>query len=279
MEISSRIPVIRVAEDQAFEFEDLVASEMAITLLVNGVSIVSLLCSPSDLEALAVGFLLSEGLLTAREDLRQVKIDEKATTIEITLASLPENWQEAFHSKTLTSGCGKGITFTSTSALRRLAPVRSRLVVDPADILRLLKDFRTISTQFRQTGGVHSAALATKEKILFFTEDIGRHNAVDKLIGRAFLDSLPLADKIILSSGRISGEIMTKVIRNRIPILVSRTAPTCMSVTEAEDFGITLIGFARNRRMNIYSHPQRLLLPEEYTVKQSADQDRFFDHE
>ncbi len=109
-----------------------------------------------------------------------------------------------------------------------------------------------------QTGGVHSAALADRQKIHLFAEDIGRHNAVDKLIGKAFLAGIPVEDKILLSSGRISGEIMTKVIRNRIPIMISRTAPTCMSITYAEDHGITLIGFARGNRMNIYTHPQRV---------------------
>lgn len=271
MEISSRIPVIRLSEKRVYEFEDLVASENTLTLVVNGLSVVSLLCSPADLEALAVGFLLSEGLLSDRKALLAINVDDKAATIEVTLDQLPENWQEAFHGKTLTSGCGKGITFTSTPALKTMEPIRSRLAVHPGAILDLLKQFRSISTHFQQTGGVHSAALATEKQILLFTEDIGRHNAVDKLIGRAFLNEVPLTDKILLSSGRISGEIMSKVIRNRIPILVSRTAPTCMSVVEAEDFGITLIGFARNRRMNIYSHPQRLLLPLEMSAPEGAD--------
>lgn len=274
MEISSRVPLIKVSGEEVYEFEDLVASEKAVTLLVNGVSIVSLLCSPADLEALAVGFLLSEGLLANRKELLAIKADEAAATVEVTLGHLPENWEEAFHSKTLTSGCGKGITFTSTTALKTVEPVRSRLLVPPDAILGLLKKFRSISTHFKQTGGVHSAALASEREILFFTEDIGRHNAVDKLIGRAFLAAIPLAEKILLSSGRISGEIMTKVIRNRIPILVSRTAPTCMAITEAEDFGITLIGFARHRRMNIYSHPQRLLLPGKMSTPDRTKQNQ-----
>lgn len=279
MEMSSRILVLRVTGDGTHEFEDMVASEKAVSLLVNGISIVSLLCSPADLDAMAVGFLLSEGLLQERKQLLHIKTAEAAARVEVTLGHLPKNWQEAFHSKTMTSGCGRGITFTSTAALKTVEPVRSRLQVHPDAILDLLKKFRSISTQFLETGGVHSAALATTEKeILFFTEDIGRHNAVDKLIGRAFLDEIPLADKILLSSGRVSGEIMTKVIRNRIPILVSRTAPTCMSVTAAEDFGVTLIGFARNRRMNVYSHPQRLLLPgEESRRKEGTDQDQPID--
>jgi FdhD protein len=259
MSFSSSIPIIKVVEGKAFEQEDKVASEKAVSLLVNGTYLVSLLCSPADLEAMATGFLLSEGLLTDRKHLSEITVNEAESTIEIRLSGLPDNWQEVFHSKTLTSGCGKGITFSSPASLRTISPVRSSLQVAPQAILELMQQFRTASLQFQQTGGVHSAALADKERILLFAEDIGRHNAVDKIIGKAFLALLEVSDKILLSSGRISGEIMTKIIRGRVPILVSRAAPTCMAVTQAEDFGITLVGFARNRRMNIYTHPQRIL--------------------
>jgi len=265
METASRIQVIRVAEGTAYEFEDLVAGEQALTLFVNDTYIVSLLCSPIDLEAMAVGFLLSEGLLENRQDLLSITVDEKASSVHVRLDNLADDWQLAFHSKTLTSGCGKGITFTSSEALKSLDPVRSSLRVRPETIIDLLRAFRTSSKQYLQTGGVHSAALASEGKILLFTEDIGRHNAVDKLIGKAFLASQPLEDKILFTSGRISGEIMTKVVRGRLPILVSRTAPTCMAVAVAEDFGITLIGFARNKRMNIYTHPQRIVIPDRYS--------------
>jgi FdhD protein len=143
-----------------------------------------------------------------------------------------------------------------------MRPNKSMTRVSSEEIQALLKKFRSISELFMQTGGVHSAALADQERIHLFAEDIGRHNAVDKIIGKAFLAGIPVADKILLSSGRISGEIMTKVIRNRIPIMISRTAPTCMSITYAEDHGITLIGFARGNRMNIYTHPQRVVFGE-----------------
>ena len=94
--------------------------------------------------------------------------------------------------------------------------------------------------------------------ILFFSEDIGRHNAVDKLIGKAFLESVPVENKILLTSGRVTSEIITKAGRNRFPILISRAAPSCMSISYAEDMRITLIGFARGDRMNIYTWPNRI---------------------
>ncbi|MEW6428805.1 MAG: formate dehydrogenase accessory sulfurtransferase FdhD [Thermodesulfobacteriota bacterium] len=254
MEASYPMPVIRIADGGEEELLDPVAAEIAFTLRVNGQVLVSLLCSPIELDAMAVGFLLSEGILSRRGDLLAVEVDEQTFTVSVTLADLPADWQDRFHRRTITSGCGHGVTFTDAAALADLGrrpPLRLRTCL----LFDLLRDFRRRSTLFLETGGVHSAALADRERLLLFSEDIGRHNAVDKLLGKAFLAGIDLTDKLLLSSGRISGEIMTKVIRNRIPVLVSRAAPTCMSITRAEDHGVTLIGFARNNRMNIYSRP------------------------
>ena len=250
--------IIRLKGDQVEETTDQVASEIGFSLRVNDRQVVTLLCSPSELEAMAIGFLLSEGLLKERSALMDIQMNEKKFTVDVTLKGLPENIDDAFHKKTITSGCGRGITFTNASDLKSLPANRTDMVVTNEEIMQLMKKFRSISRLFLETGGVHSAALADREKIHLFSEDIGRHNAVDKLIGKAFLQGTPVSDKILLSSGRISGEIMTKVIRNRIPVLISRTAPTCMSITYAEDHGVTLVGFARGDRMNIYTHPQRI---------------------
>lgn len=252
--------IIRLKGDRIEETTDKVATEIGFSLTVNDKQVVTLLCTPSELDCMAIGFLLSEGLLKERDELLNFQVDEKDFTVSVTLKGLPENIDTAFHKKTITSGCGRGITFTDATDLKRLAPNRTGLTVTKGEIEDLMKKFRSVSKLFLETGGVHSAALADNEQIYLFSEDIGRHNAVDKLIGKAFLANLPVEDKILLSSGRISGEIMTKVIRNRIPIIISRTAPTCMSITYAEDHGVTLVGFARGNRMNIYTHPQRILL-------------------
>ncbi len=250
--------IIRVKGDDIQDVTDQVASEIGFSLNVNEKQVVTLLCTPSELDAMAVGFLLSEGILKNRESLLDVQVDEKTYTVSVTLKDLPDNIDAIFNKKTITSGCGQGITYTDAESLKSLPPNRSMLQVSPEKIRGILREFRTISDLFTKTGGVHSAALVDKETIILFSEDIGRHNAVDKLLGKAFLAGIRTDDKILLSSGRISGEIMTKVIRNRIPILISRTAPTCMSITYAEDHGVTLIGFARGNRMNVYTHPQRI---------------------
>jgi FdhD protein len=260
MKSSHEILIIRIQGESIGESTDQVAAEIGFTLNANNKQIVTLLCTPAELDAMAIGFLLSEGILKNRESLLDVQVDEKTFTVSVTLANLPDDIDKTFHQKTVTSGCGHGITFTDVAGLKDLAPNKSLISISAEEIQNLLKEFRSTSQLFMKTGGVHSAALAARKGIHLFAEDIGRHNAVDKLIGKAFLHGIPVEDKILLSSGRISGEIMTKVIRSRIPIIISRTAPTCMSITYAEDHGITLIGFARGNRMNIYTHPQRIIL-------------------
>lgn len=262
MKSSHETLIIRKKGESIDETTDRVAAEIGFTLNVNNKQVVTLLCTPAELDAMALGFLLSEGILKDRDSLLNVEVDENTYTVSVTLANLPEDIDATFHKKTITSGCGRGITFTDAANLKNMRPNKSITRVNSEEIQALLKKFRSISELFMQTGGVHSAALADQERIYLFAEDIGRHNAVDKIIGKAFLAGIPVTDKILLSSGRISGEIMTKVIRNRIPIIISRTAPTCMSITYAEDHGITLIGFARGNRMNIYTHPQRVVFGE-----------------
>lgn len=259
MKSSHETLIIRIRGGLFEETTDQVASEIGFTLNVNNKQVVTLLCTPEELDAMAVGFLLSEGILKDSKSLLDVQVDEKTFTVSATLADIPDDIDATFHKKTITSGCGRGITFTDVSNLKNIEPNRSFLRISAEEIQTLLKEFRSISELFMKTGGVHSAALADGQGIHLFAEDIGRHNAVDKLIGKAFLAGIPVEDKILISSGRISGEISTKVIRNRIPVIISRTAPTCMAITYAEDHGITLIGFARANRMNIYTHPQRII--------------------
>jgi FdhD protein len=250
--------ILKVSGNDVEGVVDSVASELPIRLIVNDQSLVTLLCTPSELEELAVGFLLSEGLLSKKESIKKLEIIEKELAIRIELSDVPDDFSSMFEKKTISSGCGKGITFTSyrTSADKRIEVKGHILTLE--NIKTLLSTFRTISKLYLDTGGVHSAGLSDGREILFFSEDIGRHNAVDKLIGKAFLQSVPVENKILITSGRVTSEIMTKAGRNRFPVLISRAAPSCMAVSYAEDMGITLVGFARGDRMNIYTWPNRI---------------------
>lgn len=262
MNATNDVLIVRVKDGQEEDLIDQVASETAFTLFVNNQILVSLLCSPNELDTMAIGFLLSEGIVRKREELISVDVDEESSSVHVKLKNLPDNWESLFHKKTITSGCGQGVTFSDARHLRPIPRLPRPFRLSSEDMRTLLGNFRNISDLYVKTGGVHSAAFTDGKELLLFSEDIGRHNAVDKLIGKAFLTGMRMDDKMLLSSGRISGEIMTKVIRNHIPVLISRTAPTCMSVTHAENNGVTLIGFARGTRMNIYSHPQNIVIDQ-----------------
>ena len=260
METKREALILKVTESGVDGAIDVVASELPVQLVVNNEQLVTLLCTPAELEALAVGFLLSEGILSQTTSIKKIAIDENGPTVRIELDPLPRDFASLFEKRTISSGCGKGITFTNyrTSGETRIPVSGTALRLD--DIRRLLKTFRTISSLYLETGGVHSAALSDGKDILFFSEDIGRHNAVDKLIGKAYLQSVPVKNKILITSGRVTSEIVTKAGRNRFPLVISRAAPSCMAISYAEDMGITLIGFARGERMNIYTWPNRIAL-------------------
>lgn len=128
----------------------------------------------------------------------------------------------------------------------------------PAHLLEIINQLDASSYTFQRTGGVHSAGLADNQKLLFRFEDIGRHNAVDKVIGQAFLEQIDLRDKCLLLSGRIAGEILLKTACNGIPVILSRSAPTLLAVETAERLGLTVVGFARGQKFNLYCHGERI---------------------
>jgi len=252
--------ILRVVGDKVEGLIDEVASELPVRLVLNDEPLVTLLCTPAELEELTVGFLLSEGLLRDKASIKKLEVDEQEAVVRIELSDLPADFSTLFEKRTISSGCGKGVTFTNyrMEADGRIEAKDRLMSLD--DIKSLLRAFRNISALYLETGGVHSAALSDGKELLFFSEDIGRHNAVDKLIGKAFLRDISIENKILLTSGRVTSEIVTKAGRNRFPILISRAAPSCMAISYAEDMGITLVGFARGDRMNIYTWPNRIAL-------------------
>ena len=258
METKRDALILKISGPNVEGVVDEVASELPVRLVLNDRQLVTLLCTPSELEELAVGFLLSEGLLHERSAIRKLEFIESDAAVRIELTDLPADWDALFEKRTISSGCGKGITFTSYRMETDGRIEVAGQIVSLTGIRNLLNDFRNISKLYLATGGVHSAALSDGKDLLFFSEDIGRHNAVDKLIGKAFLQSVPVKDKVLLTSGRVTSEIVTKAGRNRFPVLISRAAPSCMAINYAEDMGITLVGFARGDRMNIYTWPNRI---------------------
>lgn len=252
------LDILRIKGGYGAEEIDQVVVEMPLTIFINGREFVTLLCSPILLDCLAIGFLRSEGLLSSADDLQEIRLEEDKGFVHIWTAGDLDLEEKLYGKRTITSGCGKGTVFFNVLDSLQGRPVTSTLRINDETALKLMKEMQDNSALFKATGGVHSAALADSERMLFYSEDIGRHNAVDKIVGRCLLERIPLENKILLTSGRLSSEIVIKGAKIGFPIIVSRSAPTTLSVELAEELGITLVGFARGRRLNIYTHPHRI---------------------
>lgn len=255
-ENTTKLDVCRVSETTPELISDEVAREAALTIFFNDTELVTMLCSPAEQSYLAAGFLAAEGLIECGADITSLVIDETRGIARVTAAGGGEAGR--IWKRFISSGCGRGATFYSAADVTS-QPVVSSMRLHPGQIYRLMKDFQDRSEVFKSTGGVHAAALAAPGGIELFSEDIGRHNAVDKVIGRCLLEVIETKDRMLLVSGRISSEILLKTARRGIPFLISRSAPTDSGVKLAEKLGITLIGFVRGHRMNIYAHPERIV--------------------
>lgn len=241
MDITGNIDITRIdrrAEVIKVDTVDEVIVEYTYKLCINGSEQITLLCSPEHLDYLAIGHLASNERISSIEDIKSMHIDEKCGVASISLDAGSLN-SRSEHDE----------------ALR----IESDLRVETADILESMRCLNDLSIAFKKTGGAHGCALFDSNGIAAFYADVGRHNAVDKIIGYALSNNIPLEDKVILTTCRISSEILSKAASRRIPVIVSCSAPTDLAVKAAREIGMTLIGFARGDRMNIYSMPERVI--------------------
>jgi FdhD protein len=251
--------ITRLDNDRREVVGDQVVIEAPLTIYLNGSELVTLLCTPEKIDCLALGFLRSEGFVTALNDLQALRARPEEGLVEVELKDQKGLEEKLFGKRTITSGCGKGTIFYNVLDSLRSAPLTGTLKISAARVWELNSELQKKALLFKATGGVHSAALADSEKLIYFHEDIGRHNAVDKIIGECLLKGTDTGDKALFTSGRLSSEILLKAAKLKIQLIVSRSAPTTLSVDLAEALNITLVGFVRGRRMNIYSHPWRIL--------------------
>lgn len=252
------VPIVRIykkGKGKPKSMKDTVVAEHALTIRLDKEELVTLLCSPEKLECLAVGFLFSEGLIKGKEDLKEIVLDENQGIIEIATAEPGKTAEHRAYKRLISSSGGRGISPPSLDHNK----VESKRTITPAEIFSLIDEFVHRSEVFEATGGVHSAALCDTQHILVFSEDIGRHNAIDKVFGECVLKGIPTDDHIVVTSGRVSSEIVNKVVKRHIPIIISKSAPTNRGVELASDLGITLVGFVREGRMNLYTHTGRVV--------------------
>src|SRR2546428_9167929 len=244
---------IRIHGSRADEITGEVVREQPLTIYVNGEKFLTLLCSPLDLEALVVGYLWMEKVIGGLDDVRHVEVSPVDGRAEVTLAgpvALPTE-------RILTSGCGGGITFRID---HRLFPrLHSALRVAPAALALGMKELFAAAVHYRASRGIHGAALSDGQRLLVVAEDVGRHNAVDKVKGEALMRGIPTEDRVLLSTGRVSSEMLLKAARMGVPLVASRTSPTEMAVALAEQLNITVCGYVRGDSLNLYAGSALLL--------------------
>jgi FdhD protein len=251
-------PVLRVTEEGTSNIEKMTAREFPLTITLDNQELVTLLCSPTNLKYLAIGFLFSEGLLKDKEEIKKIIVDDGKGVVWVETKGDKGVDSELLFKRFITSGCGRGASFYSTADVQNQAKIESQIKISPEEVFALAKDFQGRSPLYRATHGVHSAALCDTKSILLFSEDIGRHNAIDKIFGECILNDVPTNDRIIITSGRISSEMLLKVTKRSIPIIISIAAPTNLGVRLAADLGVTLIGSVRGKRMNVYTNDWRI---------------------
>ncbi len=227
-----------------------VPSEMELAIYINQQELVTILCTPSKLNYLVLGFLYSEGVISGIGDVDILRVCEEESVADVRLSNsefkLPTQ-------RRITSGCGGGAAFKTQGQ-----KVDSGLVVTPTEVLLLMKQLQEQMDLYRLSGGVHTSALSDTKNLLVVAEDIGRHNTLDKIQGECLMRGLSTRDLLLLTTGRISSEMLLKAAKVQVPVVVSRHSPTGSAVSLAHDLGIALVGRARGGRLAVYSHPERL---------------------
>ena len=224
--------------------------EMDLKLYVNGKELVTILCTPVKLNCLVLGFLYAEEVISGTDDVATMRVCEEESLADVKLVN-QDYIMPAL--RTLTSGCGGGISFKATEM-----KVESNLTVAPAQVFSLMKLFQEKMELYQLSGGIHASALFDSGKLTVLAEDIGRHNTLDKIAGECLLRKVSSRDGVLLSTGRVSSEMLLKVAKMQVPIVVSRTSPTERAILLARELGVALVGYARGSRLSVYSHPERL---------------------
>jgi FdhD protein len=244
------------------ELSDTMAVEFPLTIKLNGEEFATMVCTPSDMEDLVIGFLASEAVIRSAGEIESLTVDPDKGFAYVELRNkLPMN-RDTYSKRFIGSCCGKSRQFYFHNDVKTAKTIQTQsgVQVRAEQCIRLMRKLQDASPHFRQTGGVHNAALCTVDDLLLSRTDIGRHNALDKIFGHMLRNNISSRDKIIVFSGRISSEVLLKTAKIGASILLSKSAPTDLALSLAEELGITAAGFVRNGQMNIYTHPHRIVL-------------------
>ncbi|WP_342508940.1 formate dehydrogenase accessory sulfurtransferase FdhD [Sporosarcina sp. FSL K6-2383] len=261
MELEKGRTIVQYTQGQSANKEVRVVTEHPVTIHINGRELATIVCSPEYIVDMVVGFLASEGVIPRYQDIRSIRVQEEAGIVHIETDKQYPFYEKLMNKRYITSCCGmsrQGFVFAN-DALTAKKMTETRVTLTPDDCLFLMEQMDQSAEMFRQTGGVHNAALCDSTGIVLARMDIGRHNALDKIYGYCLKHQIPVGDKVIVFSGRISSEILLKVAKIGCEIVLSKSAPTELALTLAEELGITTVGFIRQQSFNVYTHPERII--------------------
>ncbi|RXI96737.1 formate dehydrogenase accessory sulfurtransferase FdhD [Anaerobacillus alkaliphilus] len=242
------------------EVDDVIAIEYPLTIVVDGEEFATMVCTPDHLDELVIGFLASEGVIRLIEDIEALSIDEDRGFAYVELVQ-KQTFSKDFYSKRFIGACcGKSRQFYLHNDVKTAKTFMKNIEVSVSHCFALMKKMQEESTDFQLTGGLHNGSLCTNNQILLSRSDIGRHNVLDKIHGYCLKNKVSITDKMIAFSGRISSEVLLKVSKIGVGIILSKSAPTTLAINLANDLGITAIGFVRGQSLNVYSHPERIVL-------------------
>lgn len=248
-EMFKNIKAVRV-DKEAHEIDEKISNDEEIKIIVNKTVIGNFSMSPTYLKEFTIGYLLGEGLISSIDDIKDINIDNRTVEVTTDLADF-----DLRRELVMSSDCFGGMR----GKMDLTKKVESDLKVTKEEILDASKKLRENSKIWSETGGTHIAALINKDNIITI-EDVSRHVAIDKVVGAAKLQGIDLSNSFMFSSGRMPGDMIIKIARVGIPIIASKSAPTSSGYMVGEEAQVTIIGFVRGGRFNIYTHPSRILV-------------------
>ena len=256
--------ILRYEKGTFSEKEDRVVVEQPATIKINGKEFITIVCSPEHIEEMAIGFLVSERIIPNYRDIQEIRVDERSGTVHVTAEKVYPFFEQLQNKRFISSCCGmsrQGFVFAHDAMIAKKKS-NVRVTLTPENCFQLMDAMGASAEMFKQTGGVHNAALCDASGIIVSRMDIGRHNALDKIYGYCLMNRIDVRDKVIAFSGRISSEILLKVAKIGCEIVLSKSAPTELALTLADELGITAVGFIRGESFNLYTHPERIVSEE-----------------
>lgn len=257
-DIYERRKTIQLEDVNITTFDDYIAVEKPITFVVNGTEFATIVCTPSNIRELVIGFLASEGVIRFMNEIESIQLDEKRGFAYIELKKKLDQLNLERSKRHIGSCCGVSRQFYFKTDVVTAKTMTYPFTISAYQCLHLMAQLQAKSDHFKKTGGVHNAGLCTVDELLQVRTDIGRHNALDKIHGYILENDVNVRNKLIVFSGRVSSEVLLKVAKMGISMIVSTSAPTNLALELAEDLRITIVGFTRGNKMNVYTHWHRI---------------------